>query len=228
MPQSNFNNTVQTIEKTLSSYYGFKMKTSALHHILSEVDLQEWQDKPIAITNNQANVLLIEEPQELFIGIHFNKSIKDAISKQSPENLLNQKNLGYFITLVEEISHFHLIVNRASQNRHTTHLELEWQGEIDKLLISALYLYKQFQNPHIYQLFKIIYEDSIITSKNQKLYYLATRYAAKFWKQVIINNQTSMGNLLYSPLFLNKMQYNYNSSWKEKRHYDKNQMLIAV
>ena len=138
----------------------------------------------------RAAVYLLEQPgknqheeQELFIGVYFHPDLINIVLKQDPLYKLDMYNLDAFCVIIEEISHFHMIVQRASAERHVSKLELEWQGEIDKFLITALIL--SHKNPHLNLtvLQKHLFENVRIS--NEARYQEANYRAAKFWSSAI-------------------------------------------
>ena len=126
-------------------------------------------------------------------------------------NELSDANLDAFCVLVEEVSHFHLIVNRAEAKLPVTKLELEWQGEVDKLLLCALLLQKQSGDPHVLPLVRRLFDEALIISDhNRQRYEEATRFAARFWK-ICGRNSIMLHGALQQ--FLNEA---YRSSWQQK------------
>lgn len=179
---------IRSIEDRLSRYYHFSLLAGAESHLVSKEELynalgQEATKQPE--WNSRGGIWMLGDdsnPDHLFIGLHINDDVAGVLSKYNPIIKLSNTNLDAFCVLVEEISHFHLIANRASQNLQVSKIELEWQGEIDKLLISAMLLEEQSGDPHVLQLARCLFDEASITSDHDfKRYEEASRYAAQFW-----------------------------------------------
>ena len=68
-----------------------------------------------------------------------------------------------------------------------TQLELEWQAEIDKLLLSAHLLAKQARHLDLQALIQRLYDQAVIVAANEQRYKDATKLAAQFWNTVSSN-----------------------------------------
>jgi len=68
-------------------------------------------------------------------------------------------------------------------------LELEWQGEIDKLVVSALTLFAQHGDPCIEELQVLLHESSSISAVKELegLYTDANLFAIRFWRRILKN-----------------------------------------
>ena len=178
---------IRSVESLLSDFYGFDQQASAADHLVEFSDLHAFDEKlahkPEAAAN--AGVWFLEEPMNFFIGVYFNASIHDSLNRQCPIEQLSNDNLNAFCTLVEEISHFHLILNRLRNKIPVSKLELESFGEIDKLLVSALFLKRQSGKHHAEHLAMTLYDRARILDIEIDRYEQATRVAARFWFSVI-------------------------------------------
>ena len=148
---------------------------------------------------------------ELFIGIHYDQILVATLEGQNPLVRLENSNLDAFCTLVEEVSHFHLILNRQSQNRGVSKLELEWQGEIDKLLLCATLLEAQSGDLHLSPLAQLLFDSASIVSANHETYWQATKHAARFWFAMAHREQG------LTPKLREILRQSYQAPWTEKR-----------
>lgn len=231
---------VSDVERLLASFYAFDPLSSAVSHLVSReqlkhslgdqvTSLREYQARAGVFlfepSRHQANggVEAAGEPGELFIGIHFDDSIKSIVEAADPRQCLEEKNLDAFCVLVEEISHFHLILNRAEHGLGVSKLELEWQGEVDKLLICAKTLEAQVGDPHLEVLTRKLFDVATIESDaNYDLYWQATRYAARFWFEAV----RKFGRL--SEELRETLKRTYEASWTQKlAHMEKSQWRRA-
>ena len=90
-------------------------------------------------------------------------------------------------------------------------LELEWQAEVDKLLISSIVLKNQNGVSNQNQLALALFDQAITTSSKKELYETATRYAAKFWFEALKNSTWTDQKVR---AFLLR---NYHLNWEDKR-----------
>ena len=177
---------VERVEADLADFYGFDPLCRAADHLIDLDELRRAlgdQVTNLPEYSGRAAVFLSSDTkaQELFIGIHFSESISARLNITNPLTRLADENLDQFCVIVEEVSHFHLILNRLSNDQNVSKLELEWQGEIDKLLVAALTLTRQCGDGHILQLARRLYDQAEIVGFNRELYWQATKRAARFW-----------------------------------------------
>jgi hypothetical protein len=129
-----------------------------------------------------------------------------------PRAALTDANLDAFCVLVEEISHFHLILNRAQAGLEVTKLELEWQGEVDKLLVSGLFLERQSGQSYLLPLARKLYDLAAVTAVDDQLYEEATKYAARFWFQLAKDADLRLD----SPRLRDRLRQAYRCGWTDK------------
>jgi hypothetical protein len=137
------------------------------------------------------------------------------LTAQNPFRKLDAHNISSFFVLIEEISHFHLIANRASSQKNVSLLELEWQGEMDKVLLSAKVLLEQTGRANFHQLVQLTCVHSETISQDTRLYDEASHYAAAYWYRMLqqMHNLNEKGRLLFA---LNACRDVYNRHWTEK------------
>lgn len=187
-----FEKIVHYVEVTLGDYYGFDPQMTALAHIVTRKDLQDHFGESVRRLpeyESRAGVYLYNDAvkEELFIGMHVDEKVQLHLEGESPLTGVTRENIDSFWVLIEEVSHFHLLINRISQNRGVSKLELEWQGEIDKLLVAALTLRAQSGDPCLKDLISLLHEHSDITAHKElkNIYEEANRYAARFWHRTL-------------------------------------------
>lgn len=78
--------------------------------------------------------LIIIEEQDLFVGVSLQTQFVDALGDER----LQTANLDSFCVVVEAVSHFLLVVNRARKDQPATELELELQAEVDKYVAALM------------------------------------------------------------------------------------------
>ncbi len=176
MIRASFQQTIQRIEDELSASYGFTIAVSA-----SDCLTQSAEAVAIASENRAALILRSDPVQdELELGLYFRPELIDSIEQGNPLQRLDLQNLDAFCVAVEEVSHFHLVMNRVQAQQGVSLLELEWQGEVDKLLIAGRVLEQQTGDPHLPQLTRMIFDHSHCYTGQQDLYEEAHRLAARY------------------------------------------------
>jgi len=117
------------IESILASYYGFDVILKTSDCLLPIV-------RDTAGESHQGRVLVLTEGEELMLGIEFSSSVADALQRWfNPEHVINGNAIVALLVVIEEVSHFQLLTQRASRDLPVTQLELEWQAEVDKLVV---------------------------------------------------------------------------------------------
>lgn len=180
------------IEETLSKLYGFSLFSTVTNHFVSREQLKTYLGSSIeAIPEYQsrAGVFVCNDKtaEDVYIGVHVDEGLQRHLQGDSPLKSVHRDNLDSFWVLIEEISHFHLIINRMMRKKEVTKLELEWQGEIDKILVSSLTLMAQNGTLCLEELQILLHESSHITSEKdlEDLYKDANLLAARFWKKIM-------------------------------------------
>jgi hypothetical protein len=188
--------TIEHIEEKLGLFYGFSPLSTAGSHLVSKEDLVRHFGEAVTQLpefKSRAGVYVYTEKssEDFFIGLHVDERIQVRINSDTPLRSVTRENLDSFWVIIEEVSHFHLLLNRAEQNRGVSKLELEWQGEIDKLLVTALTLTDQQGDPCLRDLVDLLHGSAIISAheKLEQLYLEANRYAARFWHKTMRKNQ---------------------------------------
>lgn len=208
---------IRFVEKKLAHYYGYIPLAAAENHLVPKSQITALigeEAKFLDEWSSRASVWFIEPKstnEDLFIGISINGDLCRILQNNNPMHFLNDKNIDAFCTLVEEISHFHLILNRAANQKNVTKIELEWQSEIDKLIICSMLLKQQSGDSHLLPLTRKLFDlGTIEPSTFKDRYTRASRYAAKFcFKVCRIGNleDTNIREILIKT---------YNSSWQKK------------
>lgn len=215
--QKTMEDLVWHIESLLAEYYRFSPIVSATSFMLNDAALSSFSGSENLNSDDfspeRGSVVVVDEGEQegVFIGLHIADSIVTGLELANPLNTLDGENLDKFCLLVEELSHFHLILNRMAAKKSVTRLELEWQAEVDKLLISSIVLKNQNGVSHQNQLALALFDQAITTSSKKELYDTATRYAAKFWFEAL-KNSTWTDQKVRAFLL-----HNYHLNWEDKR-----------
>lgn len=87
-----------------------------------------------------SRTLVSEEGGDLSVGVVFEETVGEQLTRTDPRVRLDASNLGVFSVLTEEVSHFLYLLFCARGQRTITQLELELQAEVDKYLTAAFFL----------------------------------------------------------------------------------------
>jgi hypothetical protein len=182
---------IADIEQSFSAIYGFKCETSATDFMIDDERLEHTlaqEEQAKLVSSSRANLIIVEEPDnEYFMGIHIHPQIINNITENYVEHGISHNNLDAFCVLVEELSHFHLILNKTHKGSQVSRLELELQGEVDKVAVTAHMLQNLKGDAHLLPLARRIYDQSYAMAPQQwaESYDDAHRLAAQFWFRLI-------------------------------------------
>ena len=206
--------TMAMIEATIAEYYAFDLLATAPHHLVSRQQLRrvvdnvdrypEWQT-PGAVWLDQ------QQDDTVYISIHLDRKIIETIANIDPYQTLSNANLNDFCVIVEEVSHFHLLVNKIHHGIALPKLELELQGEIDKILICAELLYRQTGRCYLPPLVRKICDEAHLIDDD--LYQQANNHVARFFYRSLPKIKHTKSRRLRQ--FLRK---NYLQPWQDKVH----------
>jgi hypothetical protein len=149
---------IAAIESLLRQLYGFELEHGAVNFIIDFEQKTLLEQSGLARTTGRAQTLVCSKDDDLELAVYFNDEIISKLQTQNPLEALSISNIDVFCAVVEEISHFHLLINRASYQQTISLLELELQAEVDKLLICAQVLWQQTDKPHYVPLARILFD----------------------------------------------------------------------
>lgn len=195
------------IENFIKKYYAIHHTYSAIDHLITQEELKKLQHNP----QNRAAVFLLKENDQTFISIYFSQDIQTVITRNNPRSQLNHRNLDAFCVLVEEISHFHLLLTRALHLQQAREVELEWQAEIDKLLVAHHLLEQQNGDNYANYLFKILFNETN-TVLQKTSYQDANLYAQRFW----LKNRRKLKSRAKKTELNNDLKELYYKDWQVK------------
>lgn len=171
---------IETVEEKLAKIYRFPLITSAVPFLMTKEQIVSENSDALA---PRAAVFLTQVEDTMEIGIYIQDELLNILDEHNPHIELHAHNLDAYCVLIEELSHFHLLLQRCETGRGVSKLELEWQGEIDKLLIAGLLMSEQKNESCFKELYRSIFEDSTVS--NDPVYQEASHYAAKCWHRLL-------------------------------------------
>lgn len=201
---------IESIETTLADFYGFAMSQSSTHFLLNG---QTEQRGCVYVAENK-------DSDTLEVGIQLQRQILDVVEQDDPLVKLSNQNLDAFFVIAEEVSHFHLICNRAIADRGVSQLELEIQGEIDKILLAANLMYDQCGDAHLLPLVRKLFDEAKI-HVDHDVYREANRFAADFWYALAQQRQQQRYNPMDDIRLRGILRQSYSSPLSDKlEHLD--------
>lgn len=84
--------------------------------------------------------VVVSSPEGVEVGVYIDPELLRFLAQCDPWVTLDSSNLFPFCRVLEEISHFTYLQWNAGHDKPVTALEMELQAEVDKFVLSALYL----------------------------------------------------------------------------------------
>ena len=175
---------IAVIESLLTQFYGFEIAHCAANFIIDAKQKKLLEQSGLARTTGRAQTLVCSNDDDLELAVYFNDDIISRLQEENPQKDLSLNNIDVFCAVVEEISHFHLLINRASYQQTISLLELELQAEVDKLLICAQVLWQQTERAHYAPLARVLF-DLARFSTDEPRYQRANHLAGEFCFRLI-------------------------------------------
>lgn len=207
------------IEQQIAAYYGFELQTHATEHLISLNELASEQRAALEATTNldRAGILCDAGEGEMFVGIYFSDMLKKGLSELPEPHIWDVSHLDAFLVAIEELSHFHLIINRALNLRQVNILELECQAEVDKFIIGALNLYHHQDQAQLKHLFHLLFDNCSFHSDHSELYRTANGFAGRFVQRILQHGE-SRRQMLFDGEIIDLARKFYRLSWQDKHH----------
>ncbi|NBQ52049.1 MAG: hypothetical protein EBU49_00495 [Proteobacteria bacterium] len=204
---------IARIEAILADYYGFEIELSAGDCLLAFEP-----GEPGAAP--QGEMLVVEE-SELYVGLKFSHSTVEQAVVFEEAAPFTAPRMAALLVIIEEVSHFHLLTQRAQFDLATTRLELEWQAEVDKLIVlpelagecGARVVLRGLQ--HFMVLGFKLREG--LTPEESLRYLEATRYFDRLWQEKLVPQLShGMDFGMREPVVRDKLRQLYRLPWSEK------------
>ena len=202
------------IEASIAEYYAFDLLATAPRHLVSRQQLRQVVDNVDCYPEWQTSgAVWLDEQQDdtVYISIHLDREVIETIANIDPYQTLSNDNINDFCVIVEEVSHFHLLVNKIHHGIALPKLELELQGEIDKIVICAELLYHQTGRCYLPPLVRKICDEAYLNEDDH--YQQANRHVAGFFHRSLPNIEHIKSGRLQR--FLRR---NYLQPWPDKVH----------
>lgn len=177
------------IESDLQSFYQLPQSQSIADHLMPLEEMRSYMQQhaqPLHTDSLQRAAVLVEaSTDEAFVGVGFDKEVVERLAAEPPLSGLRSSNLDIYCVLIEEVSHFTLLMSRMQEGRSVTRLELELQAEIDKVILCAATLERHYGKVFLAPLVRSLFDQSkVINQEDAGLYETANSIAARFWHRL--------------------------------------------
>ncbi len=202
------------LEEALARYYRFKLLANAPEFLrLVNVD-SGLLLLDLGIDPGRGATVFNSAGEEISIAIYLAPELAERLGEvrygQWPEN----KVLDAFLVLVEELSHFHLILARASRSETVRQVELEYQAELDKLLMASLWFGSDADQFHRFA--RLLYfADHEVVSRQHEDRYREAQYQAGCWYLSLCMRYPFGNPLLHQDERAERIKA-YHAPWQEK------------
>ncbi len=191
---------IDQIQLQLESTYGIKTGEKASDYLINKQELYALIGPSQVIQTPKELFLVNPQPQNdtLEVALFLDPDLRENLEKNNPLELLSQKNIADFCTMIEGISHFVYYVHKSCLQCEITQLEMELQAEIDKFVLLSLIIQKD-QN-QIYNILDLLFENyelhEDLTPTQIERYHtasnLAHRYCHELSKTMRSNNSLEL------------------------------------
>jgi hypothetical protein len=210
---------LDAIEDEIFSIYGLDQHPSVIDFKMDDAQVAACQVSCAMPISSRGNVLILQDKQEedIHLGFHLAREVELQLARFHLSRQVDVQALNAICVAIEEVSHFHLVVNRLTNSRSTSLLELEFQGEIDKVLI-ALRLLAEGQGLEPDRLAKVLLGAPTAGSLSGH-YLLAFEMARRFF---LLGRScwSTFDSMLAEPRFYALVRDNFFAPLHEKRAFD--------
>jgi hypothetical protein len=121
------------VQRRLEALYALETQAPVTDFVLTE-------EEAAGYPGGGSRTLVTQDGDQVGLGVVLGRETFALLAGADPRVRLDQRNLGAFCTLTEEVSHFVYLHFCARTSRSVTQLELELQAEVDKYLTAVFLL----------------------------------------------------------------------------------------
>ena len=139
------------------------------------------------VLNLPGSLVALNNSDEAFVTIHLSGDTRSILERAggAPSLLGTEDGLSAALILIEEISHFHHFVERATNSLSISRFDLEVLAEVEKVAVCSLLLEESFGHNHIHQVIHKVFNESNFHGSITN-YKLASKTAERFWKKSVL------------------------------------------
>lgn len=209
-----FNDLIRQIERDICQYYNFSPLAPAEDFIKtspSQTDHQGKFSRAETVFRTSAN------NEDLEISIFLHRDLHELLLswKQNPTQVISYQLIDALWVVIEELSHFHLILNRIKCSQPFSLLELEFQAEIDKLIFSTILFQRATGTCLFRQLGELIFRSEVSFTTTDRDRYLEAHSLAHEWYRNL-EDSYPFGNPTLKNQTHQKLARAYHTPWPQK------------
>jgi hypothetical protein len=178
---------LQKIQNDFEKIYRVNLNLAITDFLINKKifsSLYDQSHSPCTADNIRGMTLLYPDDKSLDVAVYIQEKIIANLQSNDPSKRLDLYNISDFFVLAEEVSHFMYAAWKAKNYIPITHLELELQAEVDKFILSSLYLSMQNQDHTHTSLKEVLFADPFlqdgITSEQRRRYLMANHFASRY------------------------------------------------
>lgn len=181
----------------MASLQDLQARIESLHGVSTRLDVREFvvddaarKEIPGAREGLPEQLFIREAEQDLELALYVAPQVMQRLQTDDPEVRLHGGNLDSYCVALEGVSHFVLVVWRASIGRPVSALEMELQAEVDKFVTAWLLLDAQGQaraRTHAAlsrQLFECFELREDVPTEESDRYHVANRAAQRYCRRL--------------------------------------------
>ncbi len=170
------------LQERLQDIYEIETDYAVADFLVSDETVRNCLDS--GASRVRETVYVSEQRDSLDITVYLHADVVRNLENADPESALHSGNLEDFCLATEGISHFLKLVWHGENERSVSLLDLELQAEIDKFVLTYLYLYEQLQSVNTRDLRRLLFDAVEFqpepgTDEHQR-YQDANHYAGKY------------------------------------------------
>lgn len=168
----------------LEAIYAIELQHRVHDFVIDDPQLVSLIDNSPNARDIPEKLLIHQDGENIDIALYLDSQLIKRLEQNDPTEQLHNHNIHDFWLALEGISHFLYFSWNVSYERQVSLLELELQAEVDKFILAALLLEKQFdgripQGLH-YHLFQNADFDARLSEAELTRYRDANYFAGKF------------------------------------------------
>lgn len=176
------------LQNELEAIYAIELQHRVHDFVIDDPQLASLIDNSPNARDIPEKLLIHQDGDNIDIALYLDSGLIKRLEENDPTEKLHDDNIHDFWLALEGISHFLYFTWNAEYERRVSLLELELQAEVDKFILAALLLEKQF-NGYIppglhYHLFRNAEFDRRLNQEELVRYRDANYYAGKFCSHI--------------------------------------------
>jgi hypothetical protein len=172
------------LQGELEAIYAIELQHRVHDFVIDDPHVASLIDNSPNARDLPEKLLIHQDGENVDIALYLDSGLIKRLEENDPTEMLHNHNIHDFWMALEGISHFLYFAWNVEYERPVSLLELELQAEVDKFILAALLLEKQFNGyiPHglHYHLFQNAGFDERLNEEELTRYRDANYFAGKF------------------------------------------------